>query len=119
MSPGLLFGKPIGVLLFAGAARFSGARLPKGLRVADLVPIGIVAAIGFAVSLFFATAAFQGSGTGRNEMGALLSFGAAPLRARGVATVEGACKLISSRPSPSVAPHVTAVRVLQRRRSRR
>ncbi len=41
--------------------------------------IGITAAIGFTVSLLFATAAFPGGGPGRNEDGALLSFGAAPL----------------------------------------
>jgi NhaA family Na+:H+ antiporter len=77
---GLLFGKPIGILLFTGAARLAGARLPQGLRVADLVVIGITAAIGFTVSLFFATAAFPaGAALAETKMGALLSFGAAPL----------------------------------------
>ena len=77
---GLLFGKPIGILLFSGAARLAGARLPQGLRVADLVVVGITAAIGFTVSLFFATAAFPaGAALAETKMGALLSFGAAPL----------------------------------------
>ena len=77
---GLLFGKPIGILLFSGAARWAGARLPQGLRHADLVVIGITAAIGFTVSLFFATAAFPGGAAlAETKMGALLSFGAAPL----------------------------------------
>ena len=77
---GLLFGKPIGILLFAGAAGLAVARLPQGLRVADLVIIGITAAIGFTVSLFFATAAFPaGAALAETKMGALLSFGAAPL----------------------------------------
>ena len=77
---GLLFGKPIGILLFAGAARLAGARLPQGLRVADLVVIGITAAIGFTVSLFFATAAFPGERHWPKRRWGRLSFGAAPWR---------------------------------------
>ena len=77
---GLLFGKPIGILLFSGVARLAGARLPAGLHLADLVVIGITAAIGFTVSLFFATAAFPaGAALAETKMGALLSFGAAPI----------------------------------------
>ena len=77
---GLLFGKPIGILLFSGLARLAGASLPQGLRLADLVVVGITAAIGFTVSLFFATAAFPaGAALAETKMGALLSFGAAPL----------------------------------------
>jgi NhaA family Na+:H+ antiporter len=77
---GLLFGKPIGILLFSGRARLAGASLPQGLRLADLVAVGITAAIGFTVSLFFATAVFPvGVALAETKMGALLSFGAAPL----------------------------------------
>jgi Na+:H+ antiporter, NhaA family len=77
---GLFLGKPIGILLFAGAARLAGASLPAGLHLADLVVIGITAAIGFTVSLFFATAAFPaGAALAETKMGALLSFIAAPL----------------------------------------
>ena len=77
---GLLFGKPIGILLFSGAARLAGASLPAGLHFVDLVVIGITAAIGFTVSLFFATAAFPpGAALAETKMGALLSFSAAPL----------------------------------------
>ena len=77
---GLLLGKPIGILLFSGAARLVGARLPEGLHVRDLVLVGIAAAIGFTVSLFFATAAFSGGeALAQTKMGALLSFAAAPL----------------------------------------
>ena len=77
---GLLLGKPIGVMLFAGAARLAGARSPAGLRPADLVLIGIIASIGFTVSLIFATAAFPaGAALAQTKMGALLSFSAAPL----------------------------------------
>ena len=76
----LLFGKPIGILLFSGAARLAGARLPQGLRLADLVVVGIAASIGFTVSLFFATAAFPaGAALAETKMGALFSFAAAPL----------------------------------------
>ena len=76
----LLLGKPLGILLFSGAARLVGAHLPKGLQVRDLAVVGIAAAIGFTVSLFFATAAFPaGSALAETKMGALLSFAAAPL----------------------------------------
>ncbi len=76
----LLLGKPLGILLFSGAARLVGARLPEGLQVRDLVVVGIAAAIGFTVSLFFATAAFPaGAALAETKMGALLSFVAAPL----------------------------------------
>jgi Na+:H+ antiporter, NhaA family len=77
---GLLLGKPIGVLLFSGAARLLGASLPPGLRVSDLLVVGIVASIGFTVSLFFATAAFPaGDALAQTKMGALMSFIAAPM----------------------------------------
>ncbi len=77
---GLLLGKPIGILLFSGAARLAGASLPAGLHLGDLVVIGITAAIGFTVSLFFATAAFPvGTALAETKMGALLSFSAALL----------------------------------------
>ena len=76
----LLLGKPIGILLFAGAAQLTGAHLPEGLRAHDLLVLGITASIGFTVSLFFATAAFPpGPALAETKMGALLSFAAAPL----------------------------------------
>jgi NhaA family Na+:H+ antiporter len=81
----LLLGKPVGILVFAGAARLAGAQLPQKLRVGDLLVVGIVASIGFTVSLFFATAAFpEGVALTETKMGALLSFVAAPI-ALGVA----------------------------------
>jgi NhaA family Na+:H+ antiporter len=77
---GLLLGKPIGILLFAGAARRIGARLPPGLRPVHLTVVGFAASIGFTVSLFFATAACpEGRALAETKMGALLSFVAAPL----------------------------------------
>jgi Na+:H+ antiporter, NhaA family len=76
----LVFGKPIGILLFSGGARAIGARLPTGLEVRHLLVVGTAAAIGFTVSLFFATAAFPGgTALAETKMGALLSFVAAPL----------------------------------------
>ena len=76
----LLIGKPVGILLFAGAATLMGASLPHGLHARDLAVVGIAAAIGFTVSLFFATAAFpDGAALAETKMGALLSFSAAPL----------------------------------------
>ena len=77
---GLLLGKPIGILLFSGAARLAGGSLPPGLRTGDLLTVGVIASIGFTVSLFFATAAFSGGAAlAETKMGALLSFVAAPL----------------------------------------
>jgi NhaA family Na+:H+ antiporter len=77
---GLLFGKPIGILVFSAGARLIGARLPPGLRTPELLIVGLAAAIGFTVSLFFATAAFPaGDALAQTKMGALLSFAAAPL----------------------------------------
>jgi len=76
----LILGKPVGVLLFSGAARVLGGRLPPGLRLGDLLVVGVTASIGFTVSLFFATAAFtEGAALAETKMGALLSFLAAPL----------------------------------------
>ena len=77
---GLLFGKPVGILLFSNVARLAGAQLPPGLRLGDLLVVGIAASIGFTVALFFATAAFPaGTPLAETKMGALLSFVAAPL----------------------------------------
>jgi NhaA family Na+:H+ antiporter len=77
---GLLFGKPIGIVLFSGLSRVAGAQMPAGLRLADLLVLGMVAGVGFTVSLFFATAAFpEGAALAETKMGALLSFLAAPL----------------------------------------
>lgn len=76
---GLIFGKPIGILIFGWvAARPLGLGIPEGMRIIDLVVIGCVAAIGFTVSLFVASVAFDaGPIQDAAKMGALLSFGAA------------------------------------------
>ena len=97
---GLLLGKPVGILLFANAARLAGASLPPGLRAGDLLVIGVAASIGFTVALFFATAAFPGgTALAETKMGALLSFVAAPLAVL-IARVLG----VSDRRRPSEAP---------------
>lgn len=76
----LLFGKPLGIMLFSGAARAAGAPTPPGLNARDLLLVGMTASIGFTVSLFFATAAFpEGPELAQTKMGALLSFMAVPL----------------------------------------
>jgi Na+:H+ antiporter, NhaA family len=96
---GLLLGKPVGILLFASAARLAGASLPPGLRVGDLLVVGVAASVGFTVALFFATAAFPaGTALAETKMGALLSFVAAPL-AVAIARVVG----VSHRQRPSEA----------------
>ena len=64
---GLLLGKPVGILLFASAARLAGASLPPGLRLGDLLVVGVAASIGFTVALFFATAAFPGGNALRRQ----------------------------------------------------
>jgi NhaA family Na+:H+ antiporter len=79
---GLLLGKPLGILLFAGVARSAGARIPEQLRKRDLLTVGMVASIGFTVSLFFATAAFpEGPALAETKLGALLSLVAALIAA--------------------------------------
>ena len=76
----LLLGKPLGIVVFAYGAQLASARLPEGVLLADVVVVGIAAAIGFTVALFFATAAFPaGPVLAETKMGALLSFGAAPM----------------------------------------
>jgi NhaA family Na+:H+ antiporter len=76
----LLLGKPLGIIVFAYAARAAGGRLPDGLTLSDMVVVGLAAAIGFTVALFFATAAFPGGPLlAETKMGALLSFSAAPM----------------------------------------
>lgn len=82
---GLLIGKPLGVLLF-GAMAAKPLGLPEGMRVIDLFVIGCVAAIGFTVALFIASVAFDSTTMlgdtpvqDAAKMGALFSFGAAPV----------------------------------------
>jgi NhaA family Na+:H+ antiporter len=57
---GLVFGKPIGVLLACGLAlRLRVATLPLGLSLRHLVVLGVVAGVGFTMALFIAQLAFN------------------------------------------------------------
>ena len=76
----LLIGKPIGIYLAVVLARATLAVVPPALSYRDLLVLGCTAGIGFTVALFFCTAAFpDGVLLEQTKMGALLSFGAAPL----------------------------------------
>lgn len=77
---GLLIGKLVGIVTFTGLALLVGFRLSNGMRFRDVVVVGMAAGIGFTVALFVATVAFPpGAVLDGAKMGALLSFGAAPL----------------------------------------
>ena len=79
---GLLVGKPLGITLLTLFAE-KGLRLqkPAGMDYRHIVTLGMVAGIGFTVALFVSVAAFKTAGPVQDsvKMGALLSFGAAPL----------------------------------------
>ena len=56
---GLLVGKPVGILLFVGAAVVLGlATLPKGVTWSQLLGVSLACGIGFTMSLFIAGLAF-------------------------------------------------------------
>jgi NhaA family Na+:H+ antiporter len=77
---GLLFGKPIGIVLFTKIGQAFGLRLPRGMNTADLVVVGIAAGIGFTVALFVSVVAFPlGALQDSVKMGALFSFMVAPI----------------------------------------
>jgi NhaA family Na+:H+ antiporter len=77
---GLLFGKPIGIVLFTKIGQKFGLRLPKGMGTAELVVVGIAAGIGFTVALFISVVAFPpGALQDSVKMGALFSFAVAPV----------------------------------------
>jgi NhaA family Na+:H+ antiporter len=64
VSSGLLLGKPIGIMLFVGAAIALGlARRPSGVSWGQLLGVSFACGIGFTMSLFIAGLAFEhGSG---------------------------------------------------------
>jgi len=57
---GLMFGKPLGIMMAALIAVKTGiARLPQGVNWRSLLGYGFLAGIGFTMSLFIATLAFE------------------------------------------------------------
>ena len=77
---GLLFGKPVGILLFTKLGQLLGLQLPKGMYNRDLIVVGLAAGIGFTVALFVSVVAFSpGAIQDSVKMGALFSFAVAPI----------------------------------------
>ena len=79
---GLLLGKPLGITsMTLLAEKVFGLEKPAGMGYRHVVTLGMVAGIGFTVALFVSVAAFTVPGPVQDsvKMGALLSFGAAPL----------------------------------------
>jgi NhaA family Na+:H+ antiporter len=77
---GLLFGKPLGIILFTKIGQAFGLRLPKGMKTPELIVVGIAAGIGFTVALFVSVVAFPaGAIQDSVKMGALFSFAVAPV----------------------------------------
>jgi NhaA family Na+:H+ antiporter len=76
----VIAGKPLGILIAAGAALAAGLRLPHRVGWRELIVLGFTAAIGFSIGLFFCAALLQ-QGQLRKEtgMGVLLSLLGAPL----------------------------------------
>lgn len=60
---GLLVGKPVGIMLFAGgAAALNLVKLPEGVNLKQILGVGFTCGIGFTMSLFIAGLAFEHSG---------------------------------------------------------
>jgi NhaA family Na+:H+ antiporter len=76
----VMIGKPIGVLVAAGAAVAIGLPLPPRIGWRELAVIGLIASIGFSFTLYFG-AALLGAGQLRSEteMGAFLGLFAIPI----------------------------------------
>jgi Na+:H+ antiporter, NhaA family len=77
---GLLFGKPIGIVLCTKLGQMGGLKLPEGMDMRDLIVVGFAAGIGFTVALFISVVAFPaGAIQDSVKMGALFSFAVAPI----------------------------------------
>ncbi|MEM7256352.1 MAG: Na+/H+ antiporter NhaA [Pseudomonadota bacterium] len=60
---GLLVGKPLGIMLFAGGAVYLKlVKLPEGVTLQQIFGVGFACGIGFTMSLFIAGLAFEHSG---------------------------------------------------------
>jgi len=80
VSVGLLFGKPLGIVLLTKMGQLFGLELPKGMDGRDLIIVGFAAGIGFTVALFVSVVAFPGWALQDSvKMGALFSFFVAPI----------------------------------------
>jgi len=76
----VIVGKPLGVLIGAGAALAAGLHLPHRLGWRELIVVGFIVAIGFSVGLFFCAALLPpGQLRAEASMGVLLSLAGAPL----------------------------------------
>jgi NhaA family Na+:H+ antiporter len=76
----VIVGKPLGLLIAAGAALAAGLRLPHRVGWRELMVVGFTAAIGFSIGLFFCTALLPaGQLRAETSMGVLLSLAGAPL----------------------------------------
>jgi NhaA family Na+:H+ antiporter len=80
VSVGLLFGKPIGIVLLTKIGQAFRLELPEGMTNRDLIVVGFAAGIGFTVALFVSIVAFPaGALQDSVKMGALFSFFVAPI----------------------------------------
>ena len=76
----VIVGKPLGILLAAGAALAAGLHLPQRVGWRELIVVGFIAAIGFSIGLFFCAALLPpGQLRSETSMGVLLSLAGAPL----------------------------------------
>ena len=76
----VIVGKPLGILLAAGAALAAGLHLPQRVGWRELIVVGFTAAIGFSIGLFFCAALLPpGQLRSETSMGVLLSLAGAPL----------------------------------------
>jgi Na+:H+ antiporter, NhaA family len=76
----VIVGKPLGLLIAAGAALAAGLRLPLRVGWRELIVVGFTAAIGFSIGLFVCAALLPpGQLRSETSMGVLLSLAAAPL----------------------------------------
>ena len=59
IAAGLVLGKPLGIILFSGAALKSGmTRLPSGITFGQIAAVSVLCGIGFTMSIFIASLAF-------------------------------------------------------------
>ena len=76
----VIVGRPLGVLIGAGAAFAAGLHLPERLGWRELVVVGFTVAIGFSVGLFACAALLPpGQLLAESRMGVLLTLAGAPL----------------------------------------